>query len=425
MSGKIEFIDPYKVAEWYNKNIDWGMVLDIPIRDEELPLDIVRRMAKIQKVNSDLMLGTLNTNVELINIVHGISPQQKEAYGEVVLDDRIRRVAMGGMYYQNIVFTTNDLYTTLMNNTHYKHLHILGVYNIAQLAIIVRLANSPINNMLITSDASTPIQSARSKLMHGQLSQLTPPKRINIGDGERFPSIYNYANCQCKVCRSIKYLDVLGSIDGAATSFILAYHNVQEIIRYTRQLNDICANGSQKEYKNFVKSALKNHRNASYTYQSLDFIDCADDYGIDAARRRYQHYLNISSLYKPSVPTPLFNHHGRALSDEDRADKEKEELRILRENDPSPPVEEKKRGRKKIEENDEEIEDEDYSERQMKLIETYEKFHANLEVATVHGKKIKNRTKDKKGSGRSSGVVKVSGLKNQLKKKSTKKEVKK
>jgi hypothetical protein len=202
MTEKVDFIDPYKLAEWYSKNIDWGMVLDIPIRDDEMPLDMVRRLARSQKKNSDVILDNLSENVELINIVHGISPAQKQAYGEIVLDDRIRRLAMGGMYYQNVVFTTNDLYTNLMNNTHYKHLHILGVYNVAQMAIIIRLANSPINNMFITSDASTHLQSARSKLMHSQLSQKSPPKRVNIGDADRIPSVFNHANCHCKVCRS-------------------------------------------------------------------------------------------------------------------------------------------------------------------------------------------------------------------------------
>ena len=430
MTGKVEFIDPKVIAEWYSKNIDWGMVLDIPITDQEMPLDMVRRLATIQKMNSDMMLDNLDEAVELINIVHGISPQQKQAYGEIVLDDRIRRLAMGGMYYQNIVFTTNDLYTTLMENTHYKHLHILGVYNVAQLAIIIRLANSPINNMFITSDASTPLQSARSKLMHSQLAQKSPPKRVNIGDADRIPSVYNYANCHCKVCRSIKYLDVLGSLDGATSSFLLAYHNMIEVLRMTRQMNDICATASHKEYKEFVKGLLRNHRNANYTYQSLDFIDYADTHGIEAARRRYQHYLNISSLVKPVEPTPLFGHNGRAVTDEEREEKAKEEeaARIKAEQEAAakaaaeagtPLKEPKKRGRKK-EEDDEEYEAHNNPNTIARLIETYEKFHKDELGVNAHGKKIKNREKDKKGSGRAAGVIKGAGLKSQLKKKAKK-----
>jgi predicted AAA+ superfamily ATPase len=68
------------------------MVLDIPIIDENLPLDIVRRLANVQKKNSDILLDNISSNVELINIVHGISPMQKMAYGEVVEQDVIKTI---------------------------------------------------------------------------------------------------------------------------------------------------------------------------------------------------------------------------------------------------------------------------------------------------------------------------------------------
>jgi hypothetical protein len=69
----------------------------------------------------------------------------------------------------------------------------------------------------------------------------------------------------------------------------------------------VCSSVTHKEYKSYIKGLLKNHRNASYTYQSLDFIDYADTYGLEAAQKRYQHYLNISSFIKPLDPTPLFS----------------------------------------------------------------------------------------------------------------------
>jgi hypothetical protein len=409
MTGKVEFIDPAVLARWYSDNVDLGMVLDIPIIDENLPLDVVRRLAAVQKANSDIMLDNISSNVELINIVHGISPMQKKAYGEVVLDERIRRIAMGGMYYQNIVFTTNDLYQTLKNNTHYKHLHILGVYNIAQLAIIIKLANSPINNMFITSDASTAIQSARSKLRHAHLSQFSPPKRVNIGDAERLPSIHTHSDCHCKVCRSLKYLDILGSLDGATSSFLLAYHNVMEISRLTKQINDVCSSVTHKDYKEYIKGLLKNHRNANYTYQSLDFIDYADTYGLEAAQKRYQHYLNISSFVKPLDPTPLF-----AMARASDSENEKEV-------DQSAAITAATEKTLDTVASGAEEEEETYEQRMMRLTSTYEAFHSGVsESPNSHGKKNKNREKDKKGSGRAAGVVKGAGLKSQLKKKKAK-----
>lgn len=389
MSGVTNFIDPLDVAKWYGNNIDWGMVLDIPIISDEVPLDTVRRLAHVQKKNSDLMLEHLPPHVELINIVHGISPAQKQAYAEIVQDDRIRRLAMGGMYYNNVVFATNELYKTISLNTHYHHLHILGVYNVAQMAIMIRLANSPMNKMFITSDASTPIQSARSKLYHTQLGQMSGPKRMPIGDSDRYPTTHNQFTCQCKVCRALKYTDVLASIDGALSTFTLAYHNTQEVVRFTRQLNDVCRTTSHAEYKKLVASILKNHRSAKLTLQAIDFIDYADAYGLPAAQKRYQHYLNISSIVKETVYGILFDK--AAITDKEQAKVEEEENELS------------------------------ITERMDEIASRYEDYHAkSLTSADMAKGKKATRKSSKRGSGRAAGTVKAAGLKSQVKKKKDK-----
>jgi hypothetical protein len=127
----------------------------------------------------------------------------------------------------------------------------------------------------------------------------------------------------------------------------------------------------------------------------LDFIDYADTYGLEAAQKRYQHYLNISSFVKPLDPTPLF---AMARASDSENEKEVDQSAAI--------TAATEKQLDSVVTNTEE-EEETYEQRMMRLTSTYEAFHSGVsESPNSHGKKNKNREKDKKGSGRAAGVIK-------------------
>lgn len=388
MTEKVSFIDPRKIIEWYNLNVDMGMVLDIPVVHEDEKISQIKRLAWVQRRNTDLMMLNKADHVDLINIFHGVTPAQKAAFREIVEDDRIDRLALGGEYYNNVVNGTNNLMTTILNGRHYKHFHLLGIFNLAQLAIIVKVAEWEGNHALITSDASTHIQSASRKIYHGYLGQRYSPKRMNIGDADRIPTISNETICNCKACRAVKYMDILGSVDGAITTFILAYHNMYEVNRFSRMLYDICRDTTHKEYREFVKYNLRHHKGLQYTLHALDFVQHVAEHGIESARKKYSQFLQVKSVVKELDVKPLF---GNLIQREDEGDDEEHE-----------------------------VDDENYLDR---VLNVYENFHDSVQAGTddkflekyQHNQKNKEREKDKKGSGRAAGVIAGAGVKAQKK----------
>src|ERR1035437_10249638 len=55
-SGVKSYIDPLDVIAWYNDNVDWGMVLDVPPIRNGRP-NFGKRSALIQRKNVELMLA--------------------------------------------------------------------------------------------------------------------------------------------------------------------------------------------------------------------------------------------------------------------------------------------------------------------------------------------------------------------------------
>ena len=79
-------IHPKELVEFYNQNVDAGMVLDLPlwVKDDKL----AKRAALLQRKNNEVMLKHSRKGLELINIFHGGSLEDRQKYRDIVEDKK-------------------------------------------------------------------------------------------------------------------------------------------------------------------------------------------------------------------------------------------------------------------------------------------------------------------------------------------------
>jgi queuine/archaeosine tRNA-ribosyltransferase len=290
-TGLRSFLDPVELVKWYNDNVDWGMILDLPLSIHDPVL--IKRSTKVQAKNIDLMLKNKNDRVELINITHGFTAEERLDFLKAVDRPEINRLAFTG-YISTIVSSVADMLTILTKARKFKHYHVLGVYNLAQMAVLVKLGN--LKGMeLLTSDASTPIQSAYNKSYHHQQSIHNTHKRLVIGDRESIPADWKFLPCSCPICSALKYTDILGVLDTGMLTMVLSMHNIYEINRYARMMDGLCRDVSDKEYKNIIKHQLGSR--AVETIRGLDLITAYNKDGLDALKK-FSIYLNRGSSFR-------------------------------------------------------------------------------------------------------------------------------
>jgi len=266
-SGVKEFIDPLDIVTWYNDNVDWGMVLDVPPIVNDLKYKL--RSAEIQARNNEIMLKNKCDNLELVNVVQGHTFEERIKFLDIVDNPDINRLAFPG-YRGSIVSGVADVLRLLTHKRKFKHYHVLGVYNPTKLLPIIKAANITGNKALVTSDASTAIQGAANKVYHHQQGIYEPAKGLIIGNKGLIPSVNAILPCSCPVCSVIKYINVLGFLDTQLISNFLALHNIYELGRYTSMMDELARTVDDKEYYSVVKHQLKGR--SPDTLAALDMI---------------------------------------------------------------------------------------------------------------------------------------------------------
>lgn len=300
---KISYIDPVELVEHYNLNGDVGIVLDIPIVwtcDDALLL----RSARAQARNIQKMLKHAAPGLELMNVFHG--DKRMNEFRKIVEHPDIKRVAIGGTADgQTIVGSVEMLWRQAQRGMRYKQYHCLGIYSIPHSLPLIYAGNrGPFKDGLLTCDASTPVQSANGKMYHHQQTMTSPPRRLRLGDICTLPSTHNHLPCGCPVCNTLKYTDVLSILDGAMYRHSLAVHNVWEITRYMRMMDQLARSVSFKEYREVCKLQLANSQNKGASLEALDFVHHIEHNGLDSAIKAFQVHRSTNTVY--STPSNLF-----------------------------------------------------------------------------------------------------------------------
>ncbi len=298
-------IHPMDLANFYNDNVDGGMVLDLPLHFSD-PI-ICRKAAEIQRLNTECMLKH-SKGVELINIFHGQSKEERALFRSIAEDKRVPRVALAGIAHHMPITGTNAIVEAIEGKFRYKQYHVLGVYTAPYIPLLVKIANAGDNPVHITSDSTSHLQSAVNKAYHFQFDIFHNMKRIPIGTRGAVINTSRHLPCQCKVCTTLKYMDVLGFIDSSKVSEILAIHNAYEMTRYARQLQEICRTTSATEFNKIVAMQLKGNPEVKEVKGALEFIDIYAKHGLKAAQDRYPLHLNSRKTLSVAHETGhLFN----------------------------------------------------------------------------------------------------------------------
>lgn len=313
LTDKADFLSPTDVAEWYHKNVDLGIALDIPtgVNDQSL-LD---RAAKVQKMNNLEMLEViqrLDSPLEIVNVSHGFTLEQQLKYIAEVEIEQSKRIALSDVYRTSILEAIDLISRVIYKiKDRYDHFHILGVYNLTILPALILMANKyPIKHM--TTDASTHLQSGINKMYHHQSLPETAMRRIPIGkkNGEATRAVsssHKVLPCSCPVCSSLKYFDIFSMLDGSTLSFTLAQHNLFEISRYTKFMNSMARDLSPQDYIKLVESQLKGRGNIKETIHALHYIyEAAEAGNPDKVRKKYSSYFTSNGLFKDTVASTLF-----------------------------------------------------------------------------------------------------------------------
>lgn len=289
-SGKFDYISPKKLVEWYNDNVDIGLVLDIPSSGYFWP-GLIEKMAKAQSSNIDVMLKHKRPDLELLNIFHGQNIKDIEVYRSIVERPEIERTAIGGAYYHTILQSIDHACQVMTQGRKYKHYHMLGIGNIRQIYALMRMASKGIAEY-ITSDSSSFLQEAMNKGYFVCPTISSPPRYLNIGDKYSKPNAGQTLPCSCPVCKSLKYMDVLNSFTGNILAFMLLYHNLFRFTQHTEAMYDVISTATKKDLKDLLRAQLETRKfGRDEVLACIDYVDDFAEGGRDYAAQNLSYFL--------------------------------------------------------------------------------------------------------------------------------------
>ena len=290
LTGVVEYLDPVQIVEWYNENVDIGLVLDIP--GHVNCHDTYLRAAEVQRKNTELMLKHKAPHLELMNIFHGAFAEDKAAYREVCEHPDINRLALGSAYFGSIMNSIDDIFSVVTTGRKYDQYHVLGVSNVLQVILLMRMAAKGFAP-LITSDSSSHIAEGTVKRYRLYPHIGAHGRSFDIGDNTNYPNPKNTLPCNCPVCENIKYMDVLAALDSNVVNMMLMYHNIFAVQKYYQAMAEITREASTTELKQLTRLQMSRARSGRQEMmRGLDYIDHICDHGVDKARQNYHFYLS-------------------------------------------------------------------------------------------------------------------------------------
>lgn len=287
---RVNFIDPYHLIDWYNKNVDIGIVLDFPPAHLHWP-GSVEMYAKAQRRATDILLANKRDDLDLMNVFHGRNMEEIRIHREIVEVDEIDRVCIGGIYDSAILQAIHNATQIILSGRKYPHYHFLGVSNIRQLYLVMRMAANGIADY-ITSDSSTWLQEGLNKGYYVWPSVTEPPRYYKIGDKTNRPNSAKILPCSCQVCRAVKYQDIFSTFSGNVLSFVMAHHNMYAFSSLTKAMFEIIRDGSLADVKEVVRKQFVTRTSGrDEVLAGFDYVDTVASDGIDSAAAKSSYFL--------------------------------------------------------------------------------------------------------------------------------------
>lgn len=295
-TGVTDLINPIDLVNFYNKNVDAGMALDLPLSVSDI--ELTKRAAKIQAKNLDIILQHKAPHVDILNIVQGVTNEEAAVYRDIVEREGTPRLALGGVYRRPLIPGIDYVLDSIFTSKHrYSQYHILGVFGVSHVASLIAISNLGDNAPHVTSDSTSHIQSAMSHSYHHHYDFYKSHKRIAFGLKGTSPNVHNQLPCQCSVCSIVRYQDILGFLPGQMIMNLAAIHNAHVFNKYTRMMQDAIQSLS---YHDFVALVVKHiaHNNSDEAKNARIALDYVNRYINDtpkAAKHKYKEFLSNKS----------------------------------------------------------------------------------------------------------------------------------
>lgn len=292
MTGTIDFIDPVDLAKWYNKYVNLGMALDIPIT-HSVNKKLYPKLINIHKKNLDIIMDNIDDTVEMYNVCHGPTVESRRQYIDGVYRDDIKNWALGTSYYGTYI---DFLYNCIsafeyLNAPKY---HIFGISDTIMIPILAWLGKY----YDITSDSSTPMQSGTSSIVF----TIQGKKLLKFGAGRiqdkmlSSNDIFPYLPCSCNICNVLKTTELIYKNEHRSLGAILCtLHNINSMAKYISIWNELANECNITEYFKHIKS-ITNRKYAKYMLEAIEYIEDIKQTSFEKASKKRMGFY-ISSLF--------------------------------------------------------------------------------------------------------------------------------
>lgn len=316
--GAMNFIHPGELCEFYMRNVDEGVVLDIPARQLG-DSDILKHTAKIQNLNTKYMKKILPKNFRLSTVAHGLSLDRVDQFRNDIesVDADFPIICISGTLRFNLLEGLHRILHIIETGQRYEQYHVLGVSNPPFYAALIRAAyvlKKKGIDVLITADSSSPLAFS---LKHTYYSQsafydgLNPTrfgqKMSSSADtpGSLLPNPHRRLQSTDPLTQAIGgYQDIISTFNTSITQPYLMYINQLELARYVNQMclhaNDL----DHKEYKALVREQYQRSTHRHLLQVALDYLNVYAESDLKTAYEKYKFYMPQFSGERGMVTYP-------------------------------------------------------------------------------------------------------------------------
>jgi len=296
--GEVCNLDPLDSLRWQEKNCDVAMNLDIPPNLDGKPSykDFVDALDESVKNFQLFQDKRKNYNMRLLNVLHGENLELMNLWYDKVkhfkfdgwaigmkppFDPMIQ--ALGFMFlYEKGEFKKDTC----------KHIHFFGTSGKHVCPTLVYCAKQ-INQRCTYDSSSYNIGSIyRTYYLPFEIGP-------SLSFGEKYKEInpnIKQLPCMCPVCRSVKNINDLNTVDIYAGTLI-SLHNMYQYIYYNNMLNTLV--DDKEKYLDYIKTINISEK----TLKSIEFIDDAMKMGVNLAVCKYRDWLPSQEVNKTKQKT--------------------------------------------------------------------------------------------------------------------------
>lgn len=266
-------IDPIKLAEWYNQNVDLGFILDTPIvkNGVELPANMFDKV--LQKTYDDTEKLVKHCTIPLFGVLHGHTPEQMDKWWKKMSDFHFDGWCGGAKPPSNAILQA--LISMKLKSYGVKKLHILGVSGFSITPILAYLSQ---HFDMVTYDSAS---YGTGAMFRKYILPIEIGDAINFGREEK--GKIKKLPCDCEVCRTCtaESLYEENSLAGA----LISLHNLLIYIRYNTYIS-----GLVNDKLSFT--ALIKKRCDEQVTDAINFIDYSLEKGVEVGYEAFKHKMN-------------------------------------------------------------------------------------------------------------------------------------